>query len=33
MNVDGNYEVIAYRRPDYWLAKGPPIYLSRRKVQ
>jgi hypothetical protein len=33
MNVYGNYEVIADRQPDYWLAKGPPIYLSRRKVQ
>jgi hypothetical protein len=29
----GIYEVIAYPQPDYWVAKGPPIYLSRRKVQ
>jgi hypothetical protein len=32
MSVYGNYEVIASRRPDYWLAEGPTIYLSRRKL-
>jgi uncharacterized membrane protein (DUF485 family) len=31
MSVYGNYEVVASRRPDYWLADGPPIYLSRRR--
>jgi hypothetical protein len=31
MSVYGNYEVVASRRPNYWLADGPPIYLSRRK--
>ncbi len=33
MNVYGNYEVIASRRPSYWLANGPPIYVSRRKMR
>ena len=32
MSVYGDYEVVASRRPDYWLADGPPIYLSRRKL-
>ena len=31
MNVYGNYEVVAQRRPRYWLAPGPPVILSRRK--
>ena len=33
MNVYGNYEVIASRQPDYWLAPGPPVTLSRRKTR
>jgi len=33
MNVYGNYEVIASRQPDYWLAPGPPVSLSRRKTR
>jgi len=32
MSVYGNYEKVASRRPDYWLADGPPIYLSRRRL-
>ena len=31
MNVYGDYEPIASGQPDYWLAKGPPIVLSRRR--
>lgn len=32
MDVYGNYEVVAQRQPRYWLAPGPPVILSRRKV-
>jgi hypothetical protein len=32
MNVFGNYEVVDSRQPDYWLAKGPAVVLSRRKT-
>jgi hypothetical protein len=33
MNVYGDYEVLAQRQPRYWLAPGPPVILSRRKVR
>jgi hypothetical protein len=33
MSVYGDYDVVTSRRPDYWLADGPPIYLSRRKLR
>ena len=31
MNIFDNYEVLALRRPGYWLAQGPPVIISRRR--
>jgi len=33
MDMYGDYEVVAQRQPRYWLAPGPPVVLSRRKVR
>ena len=33
MNLYDGYEVIDSRQPDYWLASGPPIYVSRRRAR